>query len=429
MKVSRKSEKIKNYNSVKSYKSKKSKKSKKSYKSYKSKKKYYSSERKKSEKKTISHGINKLISFADNIKTQHNAFADKIKKQQDDLRFYGKSVGIISMNVEGESFPKTIDDKIKARFDSFQNLDVIVVGFQEEKKKSGSVKFMESLLLNHILVVEEYMAGIGKVGFRGTRILVFVHYTKTSLKSSIKTINLCDNSSCLLGLPCCNKGLNAVNFFDEFVIINSHLVLGVHKLLFKEAVDKRVCMMSSLFNRLKKEFKWNDIKDKKIIWFGDLNFRVSPQIQTKEQFMKIIEENLELNNKNLELNNKNLEANLKDSFNIDSYIQNDELKKLLEGNYTKETLKCVFPLDLYEEKITFNPSCKLKKGTENIYNVINGGKMRLPSWCDRILYNQNLKNQYDVKYESFKFPIKTDHNGVFAIFTPNNDFFNESHQK
>jgi hypothetical protein len=96
---------------------------------------------------------------------------------------------------------------------------------------------------------------------------------------------------------------------------------------------------------------------------------------------------------------------------------------------SERKLKCVFPLDLYEEKITFNPSCKLKKGTENIYNVINGGKMRLPSWCDRILYNQNLKNQYDVKYESFKFPIKTDHNGVFAIFTPNNDFFNESHQK
>jgi hypothetical protein len=96
-------------------------------------------------------------------------------------------------------------------------------------------------------------------------------------------------------------------------------------------------MMASLFKRLKQAFNWNDITDKKIIWFGDLNFRVSPQIETNEQFIKIIEEILELNGKKID--SKKIKAPLKQSFNIESYIQNDELKKLLEGNYKKESLK------------------------------------------------------------------------------------------
>ncbi len=364
----------------------------------------------------VSHGMNKFISLTNKLKNQReNAIISN------DIN--NKSIGIISLNVEGELFPKTIDDKLKARFESFQNLDIVVAGFQEEKKKSGSVQFIEQLLPNHILIVEEYMSGIGKVGFRGNRMLVFVHLTKTSLKSSLKTINLCDNSSCLLGLPCCNKGLNAAHFFDDLVIINSHIVLGVHKLLFKEAINSRVCMMESLFKRLKNELKWSNITNKKIIWFGDLNFRVSPQIQTNDEFYKFIQENIELSGKNIELSakklkSKNLKAKLNNSFNIESYIQNDELKKLLEGNYKKENLKCIFPLDLYEEKITFNPTCKLEKGSEDVYNVISNNRIRLPSWCDRILFNENIKNQYDVKYESVSFPVKTDHNTVLAILTP-----------
>jgi hypothetical protein len=329
-----------------------------------------------------------------------------------------KTIGIISLNAEGAIFPKKIDELSISTFQGFQKLDIIIVGLQEDKKSSGSIKFMETLLPNHVLIADEYMGGVGKVGLRGTRMLIFLYFTQTSLKSNIKTIQLCDNSSCLLGLPCCNKGLDAINFFDEFVIINSHLVLGVHKLLFKEAVNTRVCMMESLFKRLKKEFKWDDIQNKKIIWFGDLNFRVSPNQEKDENIIDIINEIMETGGTKVSKLPFKLKLPLNDSFNIEKYIQNDELKKLLEGKYKNANLRCIFPMDLYEGNITFKPSCKLDKGSETIYNVINEGKIRLPSWCDRILFNYNIQQNYDVEYNSYKFPIKSDHKGVYAIFKP-----------
>ena len=346
-----------------------------------------------------------------------NKKTKKISYKINNTTINGKSIGIISMNNEGKYFSKDIENSIKLKFKDFQNLDIIIAGFQEDKQKSGSVTFVNSLLPNHNMLTDIYLSGIGKIGFRGTRMLVFVNSSGNISIKDIKTTKICDNSSCLFGLPCCNKGLNAVSFFNDLIILNSHIVLGIHKFLFREAIDKRVCMMENLFEKMKKSFNIDDIKNKKIIWFGDLNFRVSPKIQTLDGIMNMVEQYIEPTGKELNKKIRNLKIHLKEnSLNIKEYLKNDELTKLLKGEY--ENLKCVFPLELFEEKITFNPSCKLQKGTTDIYNIIHKGKYRLPSWCDRILFNSNIKKEYNVEYKTFKFPIDSDHNGVFAILLP-----------
>lgn len=392
----------------------------KSKKSFKSNKISFRSSLSKKSKKILRGNDSDLISLP------------KISKRESVLD--DKSLGIISLNTNATLFPHKIDESTRSTFQGFQKLDIIIVGLQTDKRLSGSVKFMENLLPNHVLISNIYLEGTGHHGYKymfsGIRMLVFLYFTETSLKSNIKTIKLCDNSACPSYKLCCRRGLNAINFFDEFVIINSHLYRGVHKLQYKKSFDKRVCVMEKLFQKLKKEFKWDDIQNKKIIWFGDLNFSVSPKEEKDEKFLDLINEIMETGGSKLTKIPDGLKLPLNDSFNIEKYIQNDELKKLLEGKYKNETLKCIFPLDLYESDINFHPSCQLVKGSENIYRltaqhpILNwifiwkNVKTLLPSWCDRILFNDNVRQNYDVEYNSYKFPIKSDHKSVYAIFTP-----------
>jgi hypothetical protein len=96
----------------------------------------------------------------------------------------------------------------------------------------------------------------------------------------------------------------------------------------------------------------------------------------------------------------------------------DQLKMLQTKNQNQIKTRCKLPFPIYENKITFKPTCKLVEGSKNIYEVISKDQPRIPSWCDRIIYNENTKNNFKITYNSMFLPINSDHHAVYGIFKP-----------
>jgi len=344
------------------------------------------------------------------------------------------SIGIISINAESQKFPSEITDLFKEKFKSFIYLDIIIVGLQEDKPGSNSDKFITELFSSsHILINSIYMRGYQATAIAGMRILFLLLKDIDKKNIKVETFKVCNNDYCPPLIKCCSKGLVAVKF-NNFTIINSHLAMGLSGLSFSEGVKKRVSMIQTLFMKLNQKFQSEsrtfNIDTEHMIWFGDLNFRVSPQHDDNyQEIIDIINSNMISFRFSLlltpaEFNNllaiSNIREELKKSFDRNAYKNKDELlTKVLDGKHNSLDNNIILPFDLHEAPINFNPTCKLVKGEENKYDVLHEGKLRLPSWCDRILFNSKMRDNYDViVYDSLKFPIRSDHNSVFAIFRP-----------
>lgn len=372
---------------------------------------------------------NKTVTKKNNVRTntvriKNTVRTNTVIRNIDDL----PSIGIISINAESEKFPSEIEESFKEKFKGFTDLDIIIIGLQEDSPKSHSDTFTKKLFSSsHVLIDSKYMVGIQK-GFAGIRILFFL---KKDIKNiNVKTFSVCNHESCKGHTYCCSKGLVAIKF-NNFTIINSHLAMGLKGLSFSDGVKKRATMLQTLFVDLNKKFQAKsrlfNIDTDHMIWFGDLNFRVSPPDNDYQTIIGIINSNMKYGTIKKDLTETEfiafvetmkIQTELQDSFNVNNYIKNDELlENVLDGKH--RSIPSLLPFDLHEAPINFNPTCKLVKGSENKYDVLKNGKLRLPSWCDRILFNSNMKENYNVtEYNSFKFPIKSDHNGVYAIFKP-----------
>lgn len=66
--------------------------------------------------------------------------------------------------------------------------------------------------------------------------------------------------------------------------------------------------------------------------------------------------------------------------------------------------------ELEEGKIKFPPSYKFKVGTSEY----DSDKVRIPSWCDRILFRGEQVQQ--VFYNSVMSPLTSDHKPVVSLF-------------
>ncbi len=368
-----------------------------------------------------------------------------------------KSFGIISINTGQSSFNEivtlTLDKETTNKFNKLNNMDIIIIGLQEDNPNSGSTEYFQQKFNRHQLIKEEFIKGLVKLNFVRIKIIVL---SKIPLKKSeIKVIKICDNSSCLIG-RCCSKGLVAIKI-DDTLLINNHLPFKPKELETGQGLDKRIKQMNKLYEAINKKvnrslmsIKKNKYKNKynsrsrsrtnsfkiilpkhNIIWFGDLNFRVDPNDESKtpkpktntntptmDKYKNLINDMTEKNYKYED--KRQLVNNFKQS--MKQYLEKDQLIKLQSNNKNQNTKKnkgnYIPPFKIYENKIKFTPTCKLAEGTKDIYEVFSKKQPRIPSWCDRIIFNENTKNKYKITYDSLFFPIKSDHLAVFGTFIP-----------
>jgi hypothetical protein len=117
-----------------------------------------------------------------------------------------------------------------------------------------------------------------------------------------------------------------------------------------------------------------------IFWMGDLNYRIDLQYN---EVIELIKEN-----------------------KITTLLENDQLKKF-------QKIGLIFE-DFQEGEIKFNPTFKLNQETRDYETK----KMRVPSYCDRILFkNNNESNQLiQVDYKSLPLVQSSDHVPVCSTF-------------
>jgi len=76
--------------------------------------------------------------------------------------------------------------------------------------------------------------------------------------------------------------------------------------------------------------------------------------------------------------------------------------------------------DWNEPEVTFVPTYRLLRNTfdEHARRVYNDEKLRVPSWCDRILYRSFPETELEVgKYDSCPTVDSSDHCPVYATFS------------
>jgi phosphatidylinositol-bisphosphatase len=135
---------------------------------------------------------------------------------------------------------------------------------------------------------------------------------------------------------------------------------------------------SLLFN-YKNEESFNLFEHDILLWCGDLNYRIA-----SDSFEDVVEK---------------IRANkLSDLRAIDQLRQ-----EKAAGN--------VF-MEFEEAKLKFPPTYKFKVGTSE-YDL-KPSKVRIPSWCDRILFRgENLQQMF---YTSIMTPTTSDHKPVASLF-------------
>ncbi len=361
-----------------------------------------------------------------------------------------KSFGIISINTGQSSFNEietlTLDKETTYKFNKLNNMDIIIIGLQEDNPNSGSTEYFQKKFNTHQLIKEEFIKGLVKLNFVRIKIIIL---SKIPLrKSDIKVIKICDNSSCLIG-KCCSKGLVAVKI-DNTLLINNHLPFKPKELETGQGLDKRIKQMNKLYEAINKKINRSLtlISKKKpksrsrsrtstfkmilpkhnIIWFGDLNFRVDPNIKphtnktttkknnsisTIDKYKNLIND---MTQKNYQYEDKRILTKIFKK-TMKQYLEKDQLINL-QSNNKNQTTTSLMPFKIYEKKIRFHPTCKLVEASKNVYEVFSKEQPRIPSWCDRIIFNENTKNKYNITYDSLFFPIKSDHLAVFGTFIP-----------
>lgn len=360
--------------------------------------------------------------------------------------------------------------------------DIIVIGFQEDRKP-GSY-FHSHLLpkemtgMAYSLLNRSKLLGMGVTTYKNTikcdpmiRGLRTSVYIRSSLDKQISgykrwwtnhndgTANYVCTSSVTR-----SKGGNAIYLtlpgLGNLVLINCHLPFNAHNLI-ETKVKKNPMLRQNELNITNTAF--NNIMEKLVydekaltdnygstgatyvIYFGDFNFRVSESRSASEVANEMIS------------SYQNNTSRLREI-----YLESDELIMQMR----KKNIYS-FSEGINDTGPTFLPTCKLNKGrrpfvTEvpdestrlNLYQDLgfemmpsaaesstapttnvdryNVGKydQRIPSWCDRILYNSlidekiiNNPEQYRrlecVRYESFDegFTMsQSDHSGVVGVF-------------
>lgn len=191
-----------------------------------------------------------------------------------------------------------------------------------------------------------------------------------------------------LAFICCHLPFNADSLITERVYKNQMLRQN-------EINQSNICFNNIIENLV----LFKQPMPTYVIYFGDFNYRVADLRPAKEVADDF-------------LNEKSI-ANI--------YEHCDEMKEQMRrGNIYN------FSEGIHDRGPEFTPTCKMIKGRnpdDNESNQWNTGKynQRVPSWCDRILYNKFTRTNQDIictyydRFDVGEVMAKSDHAGVIAI--------------
>jgi len=319
------------------------------------------------------------------------------------------------------------------------NPDILVVGFQEDRFP-GSY-FHSHLLpkeltkLNYQLLKRNKLMGVGITTYkgllncdtfvRGLRLSIYVRkdkinisvienknerYICTSLLTRSKggvilsiNIELMNNKHIRIGFICAHLPFNSKSIIDERLYTNKMLrqnELNITNTCFNKIIENLV-----LDNNINYDY---------IIYFGDLNYRISEHrpadtianelLSNDSQYIKELYENFD------ELKCQMDKQNI---YKFNEGIDNN-------GPIFLPTCKMLKNRD-FKNRDLKNTNLK-NTNLNNINWKLGKYNHRIPSWCDRILYKKYTKNNHNIKciyYDRFDFGAtmaKSDHAAVMSIF-------------
>ena len=318
-----------------------------------------------------------------------------LEKQLEKYRSHFQSwqnitVSVVSWNCGGNTPPPTFDITNIVHFEGGEaqvTPDVVIVGLQEmvklnaksviQGKDKERALLWERIITNSLCKKAKYVC-VSKKPMVGCYILLYIRDLHKDRIHQIRTSKVKTGFGGQSG----NKGSVAIRFnFDHssFAFINCHLSSG------QGQTSERLEDLREIY---KKSFdcsqKYQDFMiyqhDYKFI-FGDLNFRINLPYETCKD---------EVRRKNYAyLQSKDQLLGVK--------AQNSILNKFSEG------------------VLNFDPTFKYDDHSQN-YDTSQ--KRRVPSWCDRVLFEKNQKcgGEIELIHYGRKESYFSDHRPVFAIF-------------
>lgn len=289
-----------------------------------------------------------------------------------------------SWNIAGVDFPENFD-LIPWLFSSENKIipDMFILGFQEIINLSANnilssnsnvekIENLRKILTKNLNIIGKFTI-VKMINLVGIYMIIFV---KENLCEYISKIETCTIKTGLMG-TLGNKGYCIIRFnFQDVSLAFSccHLKSGENE------TNTRILEISEILNKnIKlKDSKEIMIKDHDIYFiFGDLNFRLDIDIK-----------------KCLELINN---RRFKELFNY------DQLNKNKNANRDIKLLN--------EMEINFPPTYKFNIESSE-YTI---REKHTPSWCDRIIFNKNLKIK-GIYYNCIDYYKESDHKPIFGVY-------------
>eukprot|EP00347_Sterkiella_histriomuscorum_P006556 403352324 len=231
-------------------------------------------------------------------------------------------------------------------------------------------RLQDKLPIPNIQYVDK-LASHGQVGLY--QVILF----RNDKKQLISDMQLAQIGTGILGVGG-NKGAIGCSIKiceTKICVINAHLAASQSKVSRRNQNVSQILRNLQFVNNISE--KQNIFEHDVLLWCGDLNYRIN-----SDNFQEVVD--MIQQNKLYELRNL------------------DQLKlEKAAGNVFGE---------FQEGKIKFPPTYKFKVGTHEY----DSEKVRIPSWCDRILYRgETLQQQF---YTSVTSPITSDHKPVVSYF-------------
>ena len=309
---------------------------------------------------------------------------NELKKRIDEYTDYDKLklyIGTWNLNAQKLKNDKDVSEFIKPGY------DIYVIGFQEivDLNNVGNllIDHEESIIWENI--INDYLGKkyikISSVHMVGLSMCIYIKNTInksaiTNLKEQICGVGLMD----FMGAGG-NKGGVAIRFelYDsKLCFINTHLAAHKHN------IKERNEQYHTIIDRLNFEVDnqvINILNHDIIFWFGDLNYRLNYD-------------------------------NLNDVYQLINQKLYKEL--LLKDQLLNEKDKNQIFNQFIEGIITFPPTYKFIANT-NLYDNRPDKKLRMPAWCDRILWYKS-KHIKQIQYNSIENLLISDHKPVYSTF-------------
>lgn len=326
-----------------------------------------------------------------------------------------------------------------AKFIMDNNPDLIVIGFQEDRYPGSYFHshFLPNEMpkINYGLLKRTKLMGVGVTSYKGAiRGDPFERGIRVSIYAKIPLIPIIEKEEMEMRTAIGNDGQDEyvcssslirgkgatcsyimLPGFGRLAFICCHLPFNPHSLITERCYKNRMLRQTEVnqsnicFNSIVEHLVlFRDTVPTYVIYFGDFNYRLADPRGASEVAD-------EFNKRRHDI-----------QFIRDMYCTYDELKEQMRRQNIYE-----FYEGMNNQGPTFLPTCKMVKGrvtgqsrNDNGINYWKTGRydQRVPSWCDRILYqkfNEDGHKMICTHYSRFDVGTvmsKSDHAGVLSLF-------------